>query len=116
MVIAVNGQLIKTEHIYQITPVVGNDCWTKSIDDGRDWMKHSGFSFVIHFLNKKSHTIHLGVDGNFTDEMIWWKEEFEYTRLTNKVIDELEMLRDGIVKVWSENQNKYPVLEFNYKK
>jgi hypothetical protein len=115
MKIAVNGNIIDTKKIYNITPIEKSDnTYTNRIKETGNQYDYLGYSFEIKFLNKKSLTINCIGDNLFPRKENyqwndWYKEDYEKKyELLRLYINEF---RNSIIKIWLENQSNIP--QFN---
>lgn len=90
--ITINGNLIPLDKIYQITPIVGNNCWSKR---GYSELTHSAYSFEILFLNEKSFHIRC-TDQDMNYEDYWYADPNVYETRLLAMYTRLEILRDKL--------------------
>lgn len=115
MKIAINGNIIDTKKIYNITPIENSDRkYTNRINEPGKKYDYLGFSFNIEFLNKKSLCINCTGDNIFPRRENyhwndWYKENYENKYELLRI--HIEKFRDSIIKIWSENQSDIP--QFN---
>lgn len=114
MKIAINGQIIDTEHIWKIDPVVGNNCWSAdNANTDRNKLTDSGYEFKIHFFNSRYLCITNDGDDYFPKD--WWycyQENYnEYLDKLSHTKKQLEDFRERIIAIWAENQS--PIPQFN---
>lgn len=109
MLIAVNGNIINTENIYNITPIEGDCCWSSNMTSG---LSHSNFLFAICLFNDKN--ILVGTDISSSEGEDWWNTgKFEdYISILNKHKKRLSKFRDSIIEAWGDNQSKIPNFDF----
>ena len=125
MKISIQGNIINTKKIYQITPIVGDGCWIESNSWGPEKMlTHSGYMFSIEFLNKKEIKIHLRGNDVFEDELWWMRGSSEKFKMTKEeyetklkiIYDELDIFRNSVISYWNKDKSEIPSIEFNIKK
>ena len=78
MLISVNGTIINTKNIYQITEIE---------DGGTGWY----FAFNIKFNQKENLRV-----------------EIDEGQITKNSKDQITNLRNSIIKIWQENQSEIP--------
>ena len=121
MKISVNGHIIETKNILDITPIRGNKCW----GNNEKCLTHSAYEFEIIFFNHKNMNIYLsgnqffGYDGWWESANVFQKNgDNQYCRSEEgmsiykenlkKIYDKINSHRDEIIKIWSDNQSTIP--------
>lgn len=103
MKIAINGNIIDTKHIYNITSInKSNHTHTNRIKEPGKQYDYLGYSFEIEFFNKKSLIINCTGDDLFIKKPNylwndWYKEDYEtkYQLVKNHI----EKFRNSIIKI-----------------
>lgn len=93
MKIAINGSVVDTEHIWKINPIKDSYHSTST-----------ALEFTIDFFQGKSLVVELDSKEVFDGTDVNWWEKSKVEEIRNK----LNLLRDSIISVWSENQSKIP--------
>lgn len=92
MKIAINGDIIDTENIYKITKIKRNN-----LDINQEWCH----TFEIQLFNNK-----------IIEIIDQFPQKYLHNKLENQnIYDKISNFRDGIIKIWSENQSDIP--QFN---
>ena len=118
MKISVIGNIIDTEDIYIITPIIGDGCWTRSSLNSNSHLSHSGYSFIIKFFNNKKLIIRLDGQSEFgygkiIEKTMWYDNPEEYKEKIQILEHKLNELRNQVIKYWLDNQTVIPKIEFN---
>jgi hypothetical protein len=99
MKISVLGNLIDTENIYQITPIV----FTKY--DDRDWCEGSWIETEESECEKAKFKIKFFNSNSLIIEIDCYKDK-------DAEIQKIKTLRDVVIGYWSNNQSNIPKVEF----
>ena len=107
MKIAINGQLIDTELIWQISPVIGNDLWGwEEVHKPLKMLFHSEYNFTIYFINKGQITLRL-IGSEFYNDDKWYeiyKNDYnKYLQYLKELETQLNAVRDWVITCWGGN-------------
>ena len=105
MKISVLGNIVETEYIYQVTPILIKDKYTRE--------------FKIKMFNQKDFVISLdtfNINNDGTLEFIHTMYRHNSEQNTEKaiivILKYLNSIRDEVIKHWSNNQSDIPKIEF----
>lgn len=116
MKIAINGNVINTKKIYNITKIEGDFDLNTShyLKDSKIKDKHATLWFKILFLNGERLVIKITGDDLFERKVNYhWNDWFtkDYDNKIIKLEEKITTLRNSIIEIWSKNKSQIP--QFN---